>query len=712
MTSNKHTKFILDIDRTRASLSILTGIVDQLISQTSCVSNYLEEAQRGDPRRYLYSGIVSGFDAVSKSRKASAELSEVIDRVRQTIRNWEQHEQSVHVDPVAIELPTIISALPTVPSVQFDDIMERSDEVGSTVENVVLKDRSLDNETVSVEMKIHSPSVDTINFSTKAEVQEPIQLENAETIHTDSSVTPVTDSTYQLMPENAKNVKFTPENQSFWNRILEFFSWLGQKIKDLFARIQKISTEIITDILSVLSFFLTSIPMFITKIGEIILSLFLTLVKIGEIATKFVASLILVLLLALVKIGEIATKFVASLILALLLVLVKIGEIATKFVASLILALLLVLVKIGEIATKFVVEIFVFFLFLVLLTVVMIIVQYGVSIEVLYRFFEFIRSLEFFGLAVVMLLFGIIGPLYFLLLSSLLKRLKPPSGYFATALNSEKILSPFITKYLDLFGSLLTGNDHPVSPDNRRPLSDAWLYKQIPPSQEGNILIAEIGRDEQGRERYAVFIPGTDFDFTRLNDANSLIKGAAPEGLGYNSEYYENIVRVLSKLPPDTEVNLIGHSLGAMVARKLVHDKRLSHLNIRSVTSFGGPRTDGDEDKKGVKYKDYIEAEDSVAMMGRFTWPYRLSRSDIFVNTGDYVDFGKMDVISSHTNYDLSLKVNTNDPGFAIDPDYIEFEGGDHSNFDQVKFRYQKLVYVKSSKEEGNSYSILRDIGD
>jgi hypothetical protein len=149
-----------------------------------------------------------------------------------------------------------------------------------------------------------------------------------------------------------------------------------------------------------------------------------------------------------------------------------------------------------------------------------------------------------------------------------------------------------------------------------------------------------------------------------------------------------------------------------MVARKLVHDKRLSHLNIRSVTSFGGPRTDGDEDKKGVKYKDYIEAEDSVAMMGRFTWPYRLSRSDIFVNTGDYVDFGKMDVISSHTNYDLSLKVNTNDPGFSIDPDYIEFEGGDHSNFDQVKFRYQKLVYVKSSKEEGNSYSILRDIGD
>jgi len=677
MTSNKHTKFILDIDRTRASLSILTGIVDQLISQTSCVSNYLEEAQRGDPRRYLYSGIVSGFDAVSKSRKASAELSEVIDRVRQTIRNWEQHEQSVHVDPVAIELPTIISALPTVPNAKFDDVMERSDEVGSTVENVVLKDRSPDNETVSVEMKIHSPSVDTINLSTKAEIQEPIQLENAEAIHADSSVTPVTDSTCQLMPENAKNVKVTPENQSLWNRILEFFNRLGQKIKDLFARIQKILTEIITNILSVLSFFLASIPMFITKIREIILALFL----------------------ALVKIGEIATKFVASLILALFLALVKVGEIATKFVASLILVLLLALVKVGEIATKFVVEIFVFFLFLVLLTVVMMIVQYGVSIEVLDRFFEIIRSLGFFGLAVVVLLFGIFGLLYFLLLSPLLKRLKPPSGYFATALNSKKILSPFITKYLDLFGPLLTGNDHPVSHDNRRPLSDAWLYKQIPSSQEGNILIAEIGRDEQGRERYAVFIPGTDFDFTRLNDANSSVKGAIPEGLGYNSEYYENIVRVLSKLPPDTEVNLVGHSLGAMVTRKLVHDQRLSHLDIRSVTSFGGPRTDGDEDKKGVKYKDYIEAEDAVAMMGRFTWPYRLSSSDIFVNTGDYIDFGKMDVISSHTNYDFSLKINTNDPSFTIDPDYIDYEGGDRSNLDKVKFRYQKLVHVKSSKE-------------
>jgi len=86
-------------------------------------------------------------------------------------------------------------------------------------------------------------------------------------------------------------------------------------------------------------------------------------------------------------------------------------------------------------------------------------------------------------------------------------------------------------------------------------------------------------------------------------------------------------------------------------------------------------------------------------MMGRFTWPYRLSRSDIFVNTGDYVDFGKMDVISSHTNYDLSLKVNTNDPGFTIDPNYIDYEGGDRSDFDKVKFRYRELVYVKSSKK-------------
>ncbi len=659
MTSNKHTKFILDIDQTRASLSILTGIVDQLISQASWVSNHLEEAQRGDPRRYLYSGIVSGFDAVSKSRKASAELSEVIDRVRQTIRNWEQHEQSVHVDPVAIELPTIISALPTVPSVQFDDIMERSDEVGSTVENVVLKDRSPDNETVSEEMKIHSPSADTINLSTKSEIQEPIQLANAETIHIDSSVTPVTDSTCQLMPENTKNVEVTPENQSLLNRILEFFNWLGQKIKDLFVRIQKILAEIMTNILSVLSFCLTSIPTFITKIEEIILALFVALVKIGEIVTKFVASLILALFVALVKIGEMATKFVAS----------------------------------------FVVEIFIFFSFLVLLIVVMSIMQYGLSIEVLYQFFEIIWSLGIFGLAVVLLFFGIVGLPVFLLLSLSLKRLKPPSGYFATVLNSEKILSPFITKYLDLFGPLLTGNDHPISPDNRRLLSDAWLYEQIPPSQEGNILIAEIGRDEQGRERYAVFIPGTDFDFTRLNDANSLVKGAIPEGLGYNSEYYENIVRVLSKLPPGTEVNLIGHSLGAMVTRKLVHDQRLSHLSIRSVTSFGGPRTDGDEDKKGVKYKDYIEAEDAVAMMGRSTWPYRLSRSDIFVNSGDYIDFGKMDVISSHINYGLSLKVNNNDPSFTIDPDYIDYEGGDRSNFDKVKFRYQKLVYVKSSKE-------------
>lgn len=242
---------------------------------------------------------------------------------------------------------------------------------------------------------------------------------------------------------------------------------------------------------------------------------------------------------------------------------------------------------------------------------------------------------------------------------------------------------------------LVKEKDEPIDPSQRQPLSDAWMYKQIPPSQSGKIKIATIGEDNSGNKRYAIFIPGTDFfDLNKTNNAFS----ALAEGVSFDSAYYESIVAMLlDEFPPDkaqgVEVNLYGHSLGGMVANQLPNDKRLQHLKFVSVTTYGAPRTKDSKEqpRQGVVYKNYIEREDMIAQIGRTSLdpsPY-----DIEVNTGDHINaYGnRFDLIAAHVDYDRSALMNSSGPSFYIDPRYIDF--GDET-FDGIRFKEVKEIDV------------------
>lgn len=235
--------------------------------------------------------------------------------------------------------------------------------------------------------------------------------------------------------------------------------------------------------------------------------------------------------------------------------------------------------------------------------------------------------------------------------------------------------------------------DTAVPLDQRRPGSDAWLYDQIPDAADPNkVKIATVGRTPDGRARTAVMVAGTDFEPGHQGvNANNAVS-AAKEGLGVDSAYYKKVRAELRRLPPGTEVNLVGHSLGGMVVRKLANDPALSHLRVASVTTFGAPRTDGDGQRPGVKYRSYVEDEDPVAAMGRRTWPFRSHEAgEIRTDTGDHVNpyRGRREVFEGHTTYSQSREANDNRPVFDIDPAYVnrqEFNNG------TGQFKEERLV--------------------
>lgn len=235
--------------------------------------------------------------------------------------------------------------------------------------------------------------------------------------------------------------------------------------------------------------------------------------------------------------------------------------------------------------------------------------------------------------------------------------------------------------------------DAPIDQSQRQPNSDAWLYKQIPSSQSGKIKIATVGKDENGNNRYAVFIPGTDFsDVNKTNNAFSALE----ESTFFDSAYYKKIVAtLLDEFPPDkaqgVEVNFVGHSLGGMVANQLPNDKRLQHLKFGSVTTYGAPRTydPKEQPRKGVIYKNYIEDEDIIALRGRIN----LSPHNIVVNTGDHynVHEGRRNFAAAHVEYDRSELINSMGPSFYIDPCYLDFGDG---TFDGIRFKEVKEIDV------------------
>ncbi|HMQ29201.1 MAG TPA: hypothetical protein PKD53_00675 [Chloroflexaceae bacterium] len=114
MTSNQHQEIILDSDKVRASLPALTSTLDSLDAQTFSVVRHLEEAQRGDPHKYLSGGISEGFDAGGTSQRAAAELRDVIDRVYQTLNAFDHHDRNFRLVHAASPAPTSSQSVPSV----------------------------------------------------------------------------------------------------------------------------------------------------------------------------------------------------------------------------------------------------------------------------------------------------------------------------------------------------------------------------------------------------------------------------------------------------------------------------------------------------------------------------------------------------------------------------------------------------------------------
>ncbi|ACL26535.1 hypothetical protein Cagg_3699 [Chloroflexus aggregans DSM 9485] len=92
----------------------LANILESLEARTLSFVRHLEEAQRGDPHKYLSGGISEGFDACGTSRSAAAELRDVIDRVYQMLNAFDHHDRNFRLDQAASPAPTSSQSVPSV----------------------------------------------------------------------------------------------------------------------------------------------------------------------------------------------------------------------------------------------------------------------------------------------------------------------------------------------------------------------------------------------------------------------------------------------------------------------------------------------------------------------------------------------------------------------------------------------------------------------
>jgi len=90
MTCSSKPEIVLDSDKVRAVLPAFASIFETLDIQTSILLRYVEEAQRGDPHKYLNGGISDDYAAAGASRRAVAELRDVLARVLQTLNAFDQ----------------------------------------------------------------------------------------------------------------------------------------------------------------------------------------------------------------------------------------------------------------------------------------------------------------------------------------------------------------------------------------------------------------------------------------------------------------------------------------------------------------------------------------------------------------------------------------------------------------------------------------------
>lgn len=239
MTSNQHQEIILDSDQVRVSLPALANILESLDAQTFSVVRHLEEAQRGDPHKYLSSGISEGFDAGSTSRRAAAELRDVIDRVTQTLRAFDQHDQGVHIDPTTVELPAINGVPATLGLTNSDmspvAMTTRSEDVRSAMDGDGLVERTeaafaeLDPPAVQTSAVPAPENVAPIHAVTNAEVV-PVSLISTTSAASSAPIPGVTPTPNPSITLSEVDVSTDVEEQNWLDKTEEF---IGNKWGEL-----------------------------------------------------------------------------------------------------------------------------------------------------------------------------------------------------------------------------------------------------------------------------------------------------------------------------------------------------------------------------------------------------------------------------------------------------------------------------------------------
>lgn len=103
--------------------------------------------------------------------------------------------------------------------------------------------------------------------------------------------------------------------------------------------------------------------------------------------------------------------------------------------------------------------------------------------------------------------------------------------------------------------------------------------------------------------RYIVMLRGLDLMGNGPNDPLNTIQ----DGIGMDSEYQRNIRQMLSRLPADAEIGIIGHSQGGIAAVEVAQgDNR-----IKDILTLGSP-VDEHPLRKGVNHLSIVNSADPV----------------------------------------------------------------------------------------------------
>lgn len=121
----------LNPERVIDALPALVETLGIFNDQTSRLVRHLDEAQRGDPHRYLSHGIDEGLNAARIARRTVNELDAIIARVRQSVQAMQEHDRSAQAMPfcVAPSAPNSVSvsgsSSDTLPPI--DDVIDNDD---------------------------------------------------------------------------------------------------------------------------------------------------------------------------------------------------------------------------------------------------------------------------------------------------------------------------------------------------------------------------------------------------------------------------------------------------------------------------------------------------------------------------------------------------------------------------------------------------------